>query len=112
MKNKYKFKTLLQFFAFALYSKPTLIACAGFTAVLVVILGIVFSFTQEGTWQYNVLFTLVIGAVASFFVTFIVELSGNYRHNKRTLHELGDYYHTVAEFEGRTYTREIVTSEN
>ena len=101
MRFKYKIKTVFQFFAFAFYPKTTLVVCAAFTAALVVILGVILSFTKEGTGVYNVLFALVTGAVASFFVTFIVELSGNYRHNKIALQELGDYYHTVAEFEGR-----------
>ena len=63
------------------------------------ILGLILSFTPEGTGLYNVLFALVTGAVASFFVTFIVELSGNYRHNKLGWYELEDYYHVVSEFE-------------
>ena len=39
------------------------------------------SVTEEGSVLYNIAFALITGAVASFFVAIIVELSSNYRHN-------------------------------
>lgn len=39
------------------------------------------------------------GAVASFFVSFVVELSNNYRHNKLAWYELREYYSTVMDYE-------------
>lgn len=38
--------------------------------------------TPEESEFYNIIFALTTGAVASFLVSFVVELSSNYRHNK------------------------------
>lgn len=42
---------------------------------------------------------MTTGAVASFFVSFVVELSNNYRHNKLAWYELKEYYLTVMGYE-------------
>ena len=55
--------------------------------------------TPEGSGFYNIVFALTTGAVASFFVSFVVELSNNYRHNKLAWYELKEYYSTVMDYE-------------
>ena len=53
---------------------------------------------HDSGW-YNLVFALTTGAAASFFVSFIVELFGNYRHNKLAWYELQDYFSVVFDFE-------------
>lgn len=53
---------------------------------------------QESNW-YNIVFALTTGAVGSFFVSFVVELASNYKHNKRAWHELQEYYSAVMDYE-------------
>ena len=55
--------------------------------------------TPEESGFYNIVFALTTGAVASFFVSFVVELSNNYRHNKLAWYELKEYYLTVMGYE-------------
>lgn len=99
MRLKYRIKEALQFLAFAFYPKTTLIACTVFSVIVVAILGIVMSIIpQESNW-YNILFALTTGAAASFFVSFVVELAGNYKHNKLAWHELQEYYSVVMDYE-------------
>lgn len=44
-------------------------------------------------------FALTTGAVGSSIVSFVVELTSNYRHNKLAWYELQDYYSAIEEFE-------------
>lgn len=99
MRLKYRFKTFLQFIAFAFYPKATLIACTVFSAIVIAILGIVMAEIPHDSGWYNLVFALTTGAAASFFVSFIVELFGNYRHNKLAWYELQDYFSVVFDFE-------------
>lgn len=57
--------------------------------------------TPEESEFYNIIFALTTGAVASFLVSFVVELSSNYRHNKLAWYELKEYYSTVMDYESR-----------
>lgn len=99
MRVKYRIKEALQFLTFAFYPKTTLIACAVFSTIVIAILGIVMAaIPQESNW-YNIVFALTTGAVGSFFVSFVVELAGNYRHNKLAWHELQEYYSAVMDYE-------------
>ena len=99
MKLKYSFKSAVQFFAFAFYPKTTLIVCTVVSVVAIAILGLIMSITEEGSIPYNIVFALITGAVASFFVAIIVELSSNYRHNKLAWYELQDYYRCITDHE-------------
>ena len=99
MRFKFRVKAALQFIAFAFYPKITLIACAVFSAVVIAVLGVVMSFIPHDSNWYNLVFALTTGAAGSFFVSFIVELSNNYRHNKLAWHELQDYYSIVTDYE-------------
>ena len=99
MKLKYRFKSAVQFFAFAFYPKTTLIVCAVVSVIAIVILGLIMSVTKEGTTTYNIVFALITGAVASFFVAIIVELSSNYQHNKLAWYELQEYYRCITDHE-------------
>lgn len=53
---------------------------------------------QESNW-YNIVFALTTGATGSFFVSFVVELTSNYRHNKLAWYELQEYYSAVMNYE-------------
>lgn len=99
MKRIDKLRTKVQFFAFAFYPKTTLLVCTVVTVIIVILLSFAMAKMSENSVAYNVVFTLTTGAVASFFVTLIVELSGNYRHNKLGFYELGDYYSLFGEYE-------------
>ena len=70
-----------------------------FSAIVVTILGVAMVITPEESGVYNIVFALTTGAVASFFVSFVVELSNNYRHNKLAWYELKEYYLTVMGYE-------------
>ena len=99
MRIKYRIKEAFQFLAFAFYPKTTLIACAVLSAIVIAILGIVMAaIPQESNW-YNIVFALTTGAAGSFFVSFVVELASNYRHNKLAWHELEEYYSVVMDYE-------------
>lgn len=99
MRLKNRLNETLCFVSFAFYPKTTLIACVIFSVIVVTILGVAMTITPEGTGFYNIVFALTTGAVASFFVSFVVELSNNYRHNKLAWYELKEYYSTVMDYE-------------
>ena len=99
MKMKYRIKEALQFLTFAFYPRTTLIACVVISVIVIVILGIAMAFTPQDSGSYNMVYALTTGAIASFFVTFVVELSNNYRHNKLAWYELQDYYSVVMKYE-------------
>lgn len=99
MKIRYRIKEALQFLTFAFYPKITLIACAVFSVIVVAILGIVMMLMPKDADSYNMVFALTTGAAASFFVTFVVELANNYRHNKLAWYELQEYYLTIMNYE-------------
>ena len=101
MKLKYRFKSAVQFFAFAFYPKTTLIVCTVVSVIAIAILGLIMSVTEEGSIPYSIVFALITGAVASFFVAIIVELSSNYRHNKLAWYELQDYYRCITDHENK-----------
>lgn len=99
MRLKYRIKEWLRFLSFALYPKTALIACTVFSAVSIIILGFVMAITPHDSNMYNIAFALTTGAAGSFFVSFILELVGNYRHNKLAWHELQEYYSAVMKYE-------------
>lgn len=99
MKMKYRIKEAMQFLFFAFYPRTTLIACAVISVIVIVILGIVMAFIPQDFGSYNMVYALTIGAIASFFVTLVVEMSNNYRHNKLAWYELQDYYSAVMKYE-------------
>lgn len=99
MRLKYRLKEALRFLLFAFYPKTTLIACVIFSTIVITMLGVAMTLAPEGSGFYNIVFALTTGAVASFFVSFVVELSNNYRHNKLAWYELKEYYSTIMKFE-------------
>ena len=99
MKLKYRFKSAVQFLAFSFYPKKTLIICTVVSVIAIALLGLIMSVTEERSAAYNIVFALITGAVASFFVAIIVELSSNYRHNKLAWYELQEYYQCVTDHE-------------
>lgn len=99
MRFKYRLKESLQFIAFAFYPKTTLIACVVFSAIIIAILGVVMALIPNDSGWYNLIFALTTGAAGSFFVSFVVEMANNYRHNKLAWHELQDYFSVVTDYE-------------
>ena len=99
MRFKSKVKEALHYLAFAFYPKTTLMACAVFSVIVIAILGIVMALIPQQSAWYNVVFALTTGAAGSFFVSFVVELAGNFRHNKLAWYELHDYYSAVEKYE-------------
>lgn len=99
MRLKNRLNEALRFLSFVFYPKTTLIACVIFSASVVTILGVAMALVPEGAGFYNIVFALTTGVVASFFVSFVVELSNNYRHNKLAWYELKEYYSTVKDYE-------------
>ena len=99
MRFKYRVKQALQFLSFAFYPKTTLVACAAFSAIVIGILGIVMAAIPPGSNWYNIVFALTTGAAGSFFVSFVIELANNYRHNKLAWHALQEYYSVVMDYE-------------
>ena len=95
MKTKYRIKSTIQFFAFAFYPKTTLIVSTIISVIAITLLSWIMSVSKEDSSLYNIAFALITGAVASFFVAIIVELSNNYRHNKLAWYELQDYYQCI-----------------
>lgn len=90
----------LKFLRFAFYPKITLMVCMSFSGIVITMLGIaMMSVPRESNW-YSIVFALTTGAVGSFFVSFVVELTSNYRHNKLAWYELQEYYSTVLDYEG------------
>lgn len=99
--NKHRIKTLLQFIAFAFYPKGALIACILLSLVFLATLGVIMAeIPRDSDWNM-LLFALTTGATASALVSFVVELTVNYRHNKLAWYELHDYYSIVKDYEGR-----------
>ena len=99
MRFKYRLQAALQFFAFAFYPKTTLIVCSVFTVIVLAILSIAMSAVSADSMLYDLLFALTTGAVASFIVSIVVELSGNYKNNKLAWYELQDYYTAAISYE-------------
>lgn len=99
MRLKYRLKEALQFIAFAFYPKTTLVACTVFSAIIVALLGVMMVLISQESAIYDLIFALTTGAVGSFFVSIVVELSGNYKHNKLAWYELREYYAAVVDFE-------------
>ena len=101
MRLKYRIKEGLRFLSFAFYPKTSLIACTVFSAISIIILGFVMVITPHDSNMYNIAFALTTGAAGSFFVSFVLELAGNYRHNKLAWHELQEYYSVIMDYESR-----------
>lgn len=99
MRLKNRLNEALRFLSFAFYPKTTLIACVIFSASVITILGVAMELVPEWSGFYNIVFALTTGAIASFFVSFVIELSNNYRHNKLAWYELKEYYSTVMDYE-------------
>ena len=99
MRLKNRLNEALRFLSFAFYPKTTLIACVIFSASVITILGVAMALVPEWSGFYNIVFALTTGAIASFFVSFVIELSNNYRHNKLAWYELKEYYSTIMDYE-------------
>lgn len=101
MKLRYRMKTLFQHVMMALYPKATIVACIVVAVITAAALGVALLNTERGTAVYDFLLAMLTGAIVSLFVAMVVELTGNYRHNRLALHELQDYYMAIVGFTTR-----------
>lgn len=99
MSVKDSLKVIIQFITFAFYPMINLIVCSIFTFILFVILIIVSNLIPKDSIGYSIVYALATGAIGSFFVSIIVEMSSNYRHNELAFNELQDYHQTFISFE-------------
>lgn len=99
MNIKDSLKVIIQFIVFAFYPMITLVVCSIFTFILFLILIIVSNMIPKDSIGYSIVYALATGAIGSFFVSIIVEMSSNYRHNKLAFNELQDYYQIFIYFE-------------
>lgn len=93
-------KEKIAFLAFVFYPATTLINCTVFSVIVIAILGTLMVTAEPNSAWYNIIFSLTTGAVASFFVSIIVEMSSNFKHNKLAWHELQEYYRALMQYEG------------
>lgn len=100
MKVKEIIKEKIAFLAFAFYPATTLINCTCVSGIVIAILGILMVTAESNSTWYNIVFALTTGAVASFFVSIIVEMSSNFKHNQLAWHELQEYYRALMNYEG------------
>lgn len=100
MKMKEIIREKLPFLAFAFYPATTLITCTVFSAIVITALGILMATAEPNSAWYNIIFALTTGAAASFFVSIIVEMSSNFKHNRLAWHELQEYYRALMKYEG------------
>lgn len=100
MKVKEIIKEKLPFLAFAFYPTTTLINCTVFSVIVIAILGILMATAKPNSAWYNIIFALTTGAAASFFVSIIVEMSSNFKHNRLAWYELQEYYRALMNYEG------------
>lgn len=99
MNFRFKAKLAWQHLALAFYPMTTLYACiAGMVLVNLVLIALM-SFAEKGSFLHGILFALLTGAAASFFVSVIVEMTNNYKKNMLAWHELQDYYTAVIDYE-------------
>lgn len=100
MRGKEIIKEKIVFLAFAFYPATTLITCTVFSAIVIAVLEILMATAEPNSAWYNVIFALTTGAAASFFVSIIVEMSSNFKHNRLAWHELQEYYRVLMNYEG------------
>jgi hypothetical protein len=85
---KFKLQNAKRFLLLALYPANTMVICGAITLVLN---GLFFGLRGQlipDSVLYDVCFALITGVTASFFVTVVVELTGNYKSNKLAWQEL------------------------
>lgn len=98
MRFKYRFQEAVRFFKLAFYPMRPILIYLSVTVVLDILLGIGMVRGIGGDVGYDVLFAMLTGVTASFFVAAITELSNNYKNNLLAWHELEDYYRAVEGF--------------
>ena len=98
MKFKYRFQEAVRFFKLAFYPMRPILIYLSVTVVLDILLGIGMARGFGGDAGYNVLFAMLTGITASFFVSAVTELSNNYKNNLLAWHELEDYYRVIVDF--------------
>lgn len=99
MRLKYKLKNFTCYITFALYPATTLVACLVSALVINGLLAWGMFRLDTDSVAYDIFFALITGATASFFVSIVVELTNNYKHNKLAWYELQGYYQVITDYE-------------
>lgn len=90
-----RIKEVFRYTLFAFYPKNVLVVCGIMFIILVGGLSVVIINIPQDSVFYDIALALITGAAASFFVSFSIELSTNYRRNKIAFNELFEYYSAV-----------------
>lgn len=77
----------------------TLVSCLVFVIAVSIPCVILMSKSPDDSTVYNVSFALLTGILASGFVSLIIEMANNYRHNHQRLLVLHEYLFAVAKYE-------------
>ena len=97
-----KHKSSKDFFLYLLLAfRPvtTLVCCIIFVITVSIPCVVLMSKSPHDSTVYNVSFALLTGIIASGFVSLIVEMANNYRHNHQRLLVLHEYLFAVAKYE-------------
>lgn len=97
-----KHKSAKDFFLYILLAfRPvtTLVSCLVFVIATSIPCVVLMSKSPHDSTVYNVSFALLTGILASGFVSLIIEMANNYRHNHQRLLVLHEYLFAVAKYE-------------
>ena len=97
-----KRKSVKDFFLYLLLAlRPitTLVSCLIFVIAVSIPCVVIMSKSPHDSTVYNVSFALLTGILASGFVSLIIEMANNYRHNHQRLLVLHEYLFAVAKYE-------------
>lgn len=77
----------------------TIGVCLVLTVLLNALLFLVMRWLPEESTLYSLIYALITGVTASFFVSVCIEFSHNYRSNRMRALELSEYFNAVRDFE-------------
>ena len=77
MRLKYRLKNFRRIIQSAFYPATTIILSLIAVIVVDIILGVLMMYQNSGTLLYDILFAMITGVTASFFVSMVIELSNN-----------------------------------
>ena len=98
MRLRYRLKNLRRIIQSAFYPATTILLSLIAVTVVDIILGVLMMFQDSGTLFYDILFAMITGVTASFFVSMVIELSNNYKSNRLAGHELDAYFRAVLRY--------------
>lgn len=98
MRLKYRLMNFGRIIQSAFYPATTIFLSLIVVIIVDVVLGVLMMFQGSGTLFYDILFAMITGVTASFFVSMVIELSNNYKNNRLAGHELEAYFRTVLKY--------------